>query len=185
MRGSTRGTRGAPTTASADASALKEISSMQASKKIVGLGFMAFVLVSATAMAQTLQQKAAHEYSEKMVNDELTGNNPGVNTPCGTTITAEFEWAGFDRLTPDSQGNIGFQPGQFARECAMGIAQVCIRSPRDGKAAIQQKVKKLVIAYGGQGHKSIALTGGTLKYTIDPKIGSSDNACREWLQSHL
>ena len=158
---------------------------MQASKKIIGLTVMSFVLVSVTAMAQTLRQKAAHEYSEKMVSDELGGNNPGVNAPCGTNITAEFEWGGFDALPGDSQGNIGFQPGQFGRECAQGIAQVCIRSPRDGKAAIQRNVKKLVIAYVGQGHRSLVLSGGTLKYTIDPKLGSSDNTCREYLQSHL
>jgi hypothetical protein len=158
---------------------------MQASKKIIGLTVVSFVLVSVTAMAQTLRQKSQHEYSEKMVNDELTGSNPGVNTPCGTTITAEFEWAGFDALPADSQGNLGFQPGQFARECAMGIAQVCIRSPRDGKAAIQKNVKKLVVAYGGDGHKNVTLSNGTLKYTIDPKHGVSDQTCREYLQSHL
>jgi hypothetical protein len=158
---------------------------MHASKKIIGLTLMSFVLVSVTATAQTLRQKSQHEYSEKMVNDELGGNNPGVNAPCGTTITAEFEWGGFDALPGDSQGNLGFQPGQFARECAMGIAQVCIRSPRDGKAAIQKNVKKLVVAYGGEGHRSVSLAGGTLKYTIDPKRGVSDQTCREYLQSHL
>ncbi len=152
---------------------------MQASKKIIGFTLMSFVFVSVTAMAQTLRQKAAHEYSEKMMTDELTSN---VNNVCATTVAGEFDWTGFDRLPGDA---LPFQPGQFARECAQGIGQVCTRSPRDGKAAIQKSVKKLVVAYGGEGHRSIALAGGTLKYTIDPKLGSSDNTCREWLQAHL
>jgi hypothetical protein len=151
----------------------------------MGLTVMSFVLVSVTAMAQTLQQKSKHEFSEKMVNDALNANNPGVNAPCGTTITAEFEWAGFDALPTDAQGNLGWQPGQFGSECAAGIAQVCTRSPRDGKAAVQRNVKKLVIAYGGEGHRSVALANGVLKYTIDPKQGLSYNTCRDFLMTHL
>jgi hypothetical protein len=149
---------------------------MQRSKKIVGLTLMSCVLVSMTGLAQTLQQKSQHQYSEKMVNDAL----PGMNKVCGTTMTAGFDWTGFDKLKPtDDSGNLGFQPGQFGMECIQGIDQLC--GAADAKAAIQQKVKKLVVAYGGEGKQNLALSGGTLTYTIDPKKGDSRPKCQTGL----
>jgi hypothetical protein len=155
---------------------------MQRSKKIVGLTLMSCVLVSMTGLAQTLQQKTQHKFSENMLNDQLKD----TNTDCGASIVGQFDWTGFDKLTPtDSNGNLGFQPGQFARECLQGVDQVCKRNPTDGKAAIKAKVQKVVIAYGGEGKRSTALAGGTFTYTIDPKKGVSDETCRVYLMSNL
>ncbi len=155
---------------------------MQRSKKIVTITLLSCFLVSATALAQTLQQKSQHKYSEDMLNGQLKD----TNTDCGASIAGQFDWTGFDKLTPtDSSGNLGFQPGQFARECLQGVDQVCKRNPTDGKAAIKTKVQKVVIAYGGEGKRSVALAGGTFTYTIDPKKGVSDETCREYLMQHL
>jgi hypothetical protein len=154
---------------------------MQRSKKILGLTLMSCVLVSMTGLAQTLQQKSQHQYSEKMVNDAVTD----VNKKCESNLTAGFDWTGFDKLTPtDSQGNLGFQPGQFGRECLQGVYSVCDFNGADGKAAIKQKVQKLVVAYGGEGKRSLALSNGTLTYTIDTKVGTN-RFCMEWLQQHM
>jgi hypothetical protein len=149
---------------------------MQRSRKIVGLTMMSCILVSMTGLAQTLQQKSQHQYSEKMVSDQL----PDTNKACDVTLTAGFDWTGFDKLTPtDSSGNVGFQPGQFGRECLQGMVQLC--GSADAKAAIKQKVKKVVIGYGGEGKKNLVLSGGTLTYTIDPKKGDSHWTCQNGL----
>jgi hypothetical protein len=160
---------------------------VRSNKKIIGVTIATTVLFSMTGAAQTLAQRAQHQYSEKMVNDELSGmcgSTPcGTNPTCGSALTAGFAWPGFDSLPVDSQGTLGFQPGQFGRECLQGFERIC-GSP-DGKAAVKQKVQRLVIAYGGQGKQTLALAGGTLTYTIDPKLGNSASTCQLWLGSHL
>jgi len=160
---------------------------MQRSNKIVGLTLVS--LISATAMAETLAQKNFHKDTEKALEVDLNGPATGspeqkaksVNGACGTSMTAVYDWAGFDKLPFP----LSFAPSQYGHEFLFAVERFCTLSA-DNKSAVAGKIHKLVIAYGGEGKFSFALSNGTFTYTIDPKHGSTNgNEVRDWLGSHL
>ncbi len=160
---------------------------MQRSKKIVGLFLVS--LVSTTAVAQTLAQKNAHKEDEKKLESDLNGPEGGsqqskdssVNGACGTAMTAAFDWPSIDKLAFPPP----FAPSQYGHDFLYAVARFCTLSP-DNKAAVKDKIKKLVIVYGGEKKFSFALSGGTFTYTFDPKKGSTNgNEVRDWLGAHL
>jgi hypothetical protein len=160
---------------------------MQRSKMFAGLVLVS--LFSATAMAQTLAQKNAHKADEKNLEGDLNGPEGGsqqskdssVNGACGTKMTAAFDWPSIDKLAFPPP----FAPGQYSHDLLAAVARFGTLSP-DNKAAVQGKIKKLVIVYGGEKKFSFALSGGTFTYTFDPKKGSTNgNEVRDWLGAHL
>ena len=104
-----------------------------------------------------------------------------VNGQCGTTMTAVYDWSGFDKLAFPPP----FAPSQHGHDFLSGVGNFCGLAA-DNKAAVKAKITKLVIAYGGEGKGGFALSGGTFTYTIDPKKGSPNAPdIRDWLGSHL
>jgi hypothetical protein len=160
---------------------------MHRSKTLIALSLVS--VVSTTAMAQSLAQKNAHKEDDKKVEQDLNGPDTGppeqklksVNGACGTAITASFDWPSIDKLAFPPP----FAPAQYSHDFLYAVQRFCELSP-DNKAAVKQKIKKLVVVHGGEGKFSFALSGGTLTYTFDPKKGSTNNnEVRDWLGAHL
>jgi hypothetical protein len=162
---------------------------MQRSMKIAIVTLMFGATFSGAAMAQTLAQKAAHAKDETALDGDLNcpactaAQKPkqSVNGMCGTTMMASYDWSGFDQLPFPPP----FAPSQHGHDFLVGVGNFCTLAA-DNKAAVKAKITKLVIAYGGEGKRNFALSGGTFTYTIDPKKGSPNaNDIRDWLGSHL
>jgi hypothetical protein len=162
---------------------------MERSKKILVVTLMSGALFSATAVAQTLAQKNSHKQDEAALDDDLNCSKctdaqkpkQSANGNCGTTMTASYDWSGFDKLPFPPP----FAPSQHGHDFVTGVGNFCSLSA-DNKAAVKAKIHKLVIAYGGEGKRSFALSGGTFTYTIDPKKGSPNAPdIRDWLGAHL
>jgi len=144
------------------------------------LAIAAISALASGAIADTLAQKHQHKYSQGMADDAARA----LNNACDTSITAAYDWTEFDKQKPtDDCGNLGYQPGQFARECMYGIQQLCKLD--DAKAAIKDKLKKVTIAFGGVGNAAVSMAGGGLIYAIDPKHNTSEQTCRKWILNHL
>jgi hypothetical protein len=93
-------------------------------------------------------------------------------------MTGAFDWAG-----SKMEDLATYSPSGYCESAYTAPVQVC--GDKDGKEAVQQKVKKVLCKFGGKGKRVLKLNGGTLEFTIDWDAANNDDYVKAFLMKNL
>ncbi len=103
-----------------------------------------------------------------------------TNTACGTSLTADIQFAGFSKAEPEHNAH---SVSGFCAAPLTALRTLC--ADATAKEAIQKDIKKLDCSFGGAGKRAISLKGGTLVYVVDWEAANSDDYVKDFIEKSL
>jgi hypothetical protein len=133
-----------------------------------------FALLPSLARAESLEEKKKHNYEQEQIDKSADS----TDQRCGTKITGQFDWKG-TKLEDFSTNS----PSGYCEAAFNALSLVC--DDKDGKEAVQKKVKKVLCKFGGKDKRAIKLNGSTLEFTIDWGAANNDDYVKDFLMKKL
>ncbi len=142
-----------------------------------------YAVLMAMAIAGSMSPVAAQEsLGEKKIWREqeqyLAGEGTDMKTVCGKDLPASFDKPSYKGQLEGSHSVYG-----YCGELYSALRTIC--ADPDGKAAVQEKIKKLECAFGGKDKRALSLKDGTLKMIIDWEASNYGDFINAWLLKHL
>ena len=140
---------------------------------------MAFAMVLGGLIVPAIAQESLGEKKIWREQEQyLAGEGTDMKTVCGKDIPASFDKPSYkDQL----EGN--YSVYGYCGELYSALRTICADS--DGKAAVQEKIKKLECAFGGKGKRALSLKDGTLKMIIDWDASNYGDFINAWMLKNL
>ena len=118
------------------------------------------------SLAENKVQKEQMESFQQYVN--------GVEEKCGVKVKATIDFSTFK----------GTERISISGFCGYGLEQIAsVCGDEEGKKAVAAKLKSYTCVYNEK-KRDVAMTGGTLKYTVDQN-GTQDDFVKKYLMDHL
>ena len=137
---------------------------------------MAFVSLASTSFAQSLGE------SNLIAQDktQVAGLAAEANKACGTHISMSVDYASFHGWKTNAANTNQQSPYSYFQNVTEALESVC--GTDAGKAAVQAKIKSVVVFQGAS--ESESLQGGVFKYTVPFGQGTSQ-AITKYLNDHM
>jgi hypothetical protein len=137
------------------------------------------VMAIGSSVAPALAQESLGEKKIWREQEQyLAGEGTDMKDRCGKDIPASFD-------KPSYKGQLegGYSVYGYCSELYSALRTIC--ADPDGKAAVNEKIKKLECAFGGKDKRALSLKDGTLKMIIDWEASNYGDFINAWLLKNL
>jgi hypothetical protein len=146
---------------------------------------MTFRSVCSTALCATLAVCSLAAKAQNLKLRELFAHDReqvaslarGANQACGTNIAFSVDYSTYDKVLDDDNNQ---RPWAYLANATDALKSVC--SSDEGKKAVQEKIKTVVVSHGDSETES--LNAGTFRYSV-PYSGHAPQTVIAWLKSNL
>jgi len=125
--------------------------------RLKSIAILALCASLTPAFAQSLAEKKMHADVERSLSQKAET----VAKACGATINVKFDWSTWQEAAKDKEVN-------FCMNSALNIIEnICLLHPKDGKEAVQSKIKTFTCKVSSP--RTLSLKDGEFVYGFDPK----------------
>lgn len=143
-------------------------------------GFLKKNLASGTAGGESLQDKEKWARQDAYMTDHIKS----ANDACGITDKSKAITNGFDKASFANEDWTKHSPNGFCSSVFDDLRSLCANTP-GAKDPVQKKIKRVACKYGGKGKFGVALSGGTLTYSVDWDETNVDEKITTFLKKNL